>query len=315
MKTRTLGLDRNTPYGFLAIMLWSTTIAVIRSLSEQLGPLTAAACIYLVGGAASLGMSFFSRNRWIRVRDLPRRYLIGCGALFVLYMFAIYLGIGLATDRHQVLEIGLLNYLWPALTLLFSIPLLNKKPRPSLVPGTLMALFGVFLVLVQTTSISWISFSKNVTSNPLAYFLGLVAGVSWALYSTLTRRWGGPRNDGVVPFFMLATGVLLFFLRPLHPEKTLWSLRAVLEMSFMSLATVTAYVSWDIAMRKGNVVLVAACSYFIPLFSTLVSSLYLQITPGLTLWLGCGLIILGSLISWISIDDPIPVQPAQKNQT
>jgi len=315
MKTRTLGLDRNTFYGFLAILLWSTTIAVIRSLSEQLGPLTAAACIYLVGGAVSLGMSFFSGNQWMQVRDLPRRYLIGCGALFVLYMFAVYLGIGLATDRHQVLEIGLLNYLWPALTLLFSIPLLNKKPRPSLVPGTLMALFGVFLVLVQTSSISWISFLKNVTSNPLAYFLGLVAGVSWAFYSNLSRRWGGARNDGAVPFFMLATGVLLFFLRPLHPEKTLWSLRAVLEMSFMSLVSVTAYVSWDIAMRKGNMVLVAACSYFIPLFSTLVSSLYLRISPGLTLWLGCGLIILGSLISWNSMKDPIPTQPTKQTQT
>jgi drug/metabolite transporter (DMT)-like permease len=296
-------------------MIWSATVALIRSLSEQLGPLSAAACIYLIGGAASLGLSLFPGNRRIQIRDLSRRYLVGCGGLFVLYMLAIYLGIGLAADRHQVLEIGLLNYLWPTLTLLFSIPLLHKKPRLSLVPGTLIALLGVFLVLVQTASISWISFSKNVTSNPLAYFLGLVAGVSWALYSTLTRRWGGDRNDGVVPFFMLTTGVLLFFLRLLHPEQTLWSLRAVTELLFMSLATVAAYVSWDIAMRKGNVILVAACSYFIPLFSTLVSSLYLQISPGVTLWLGCGLLILGSLISWISISDQGPAQPTQRTQT
>jgi len=126
---------------------------------------------------------------------------------------------------------------------------------------------------------------------------------------------GRARSNGAVPFFMLATGALLFALRPLHPEKTLWGLRAVLEMSFMSLVTVIAYVSWDIAMRKGNVVLVAACSYFIPLFSTLVSSLYLRITPGLTLWLGCGLIILGSLISWNSMKDPIPTQLTQRTQT
>jgi drug/metabolite transporter (DMT)-like permease len=285
MKTQTLGLDRNTLYGFLAIMIWSATVALIRSLSEQLGPLSAGACIYLIGGAASLGLSLFPGNRRIQIRDLSRRYLVGCGALFVLYMLAIYLGIGLAADRHQVLEIGLLNYLWPTLTLLFSIPLLHKKPRLSLVPGTLIALLGVFLVLVQTASISWISFSKNVTSNPLAYFLGLVAGVSWALYSTLTRRWGGDRNDGVVPFFMLTTGVLLFFLRLLHPEQTR-ILRAVTEMLFEhNDCCRVRFLGYRDAKRCHLVASVHTLYLCFPLVAPSTFRFHL-----VTLWLGCGLL-------------------------
>jgi drug/metabolite transporter (DMT)-like permease len=54
-------------------------------------------------------------------------------------------------------------------------------------------------------------------------------------------------------------------------------------------------------MRAGNMVLVAACSYLTPLFSTIVSSIYLGVRPGLALWLGCAIIIAGSFLSWLSV--------------
>ncbi len=299
-------MNRPTLYGLVAILLWSTTVAVIRSLTEQVGPLTAAASIYLFGGFISSSPLLYSRNRATTLHGLPLRYLVGCGTLFVLYMLAIYLAIGLAGDRHQVLEIGLVNYLWPAFTLWFSLLLLRKRARPLFVPGTILALLGAFLVLTQGTSISWTSLEKNVASNPLAYFLAFFAAVSWGLYSTLARRWAGPKTGSAVSLFMLATGVLLLFLRLLRPEQTLWSMRALAEVLFMGLATIVAYVFWDIAMRKGDVVLVAACSYFIPLLSTLVSCLYLGISAGVRLWFGCGFIIVGSLISWVSVSDSPP---------
>lgn len=298
-------MNRYTLYGFVAIILWSTTVAIIRSITEQVGPLTAAASVYLLGGIVSLGSSLRSENRTIGMRGLSvhYHYLVGCGALFVLYMFALYLAIGLARDRYQVLEIGLVNYLWPALTLVFSLLLLDKRARLWFVPGTVLALLGVFLVLTQERSLSWASFSRNLTSNPLAYALAGFAALSWGLYSNLTRRWGGPTGEGAVPWFMLATGFVLLVLRLLRPEPSLWSVRAAAEILFMGLATSVAYTFWDLAMRKGDMVLVAACSYFIPMFSTLVSCLYFGIMAGIKLWIGCGLIILGSLISWVSVSD------------
>jgi drug/metabolite transporter (DMT)-like permease len=307
MRTRPDPLDRHTLYGLLAILLWSTTVALIRSLAERIGPLTAASSVYLLAGALSLAQIGYSGHLKKQIRGLPRSYLFGCGVLFAFYMFSIYFGIGLAGNRLQAIEIGLLNYLWPALILVFSVFLLNKRAHFLLIPGTLVSMLGVFLVLTQGTSISWSSFSRNVTSNIPAYALGLTAGISWALYSTLARRWGGSQSGGGIPFFMGATGLLLLVLRFFHAEQSQWSFRAVSEMLFMSLATLVAYASWDRAMRKGDVVLLGACSYFIPLLSTLVSCLYLEIAPELNLWLGCGAIILGSLISWASVSDRTPL--------
>jgi drug/metabolite transporter (DMT)-like permease len=60
--------------------------------------------------------------------------------------------------------------------------------------------------------------------------------------------------------------------------------------------TFLAYVFWDHAMRRGNMILVAALSYFTPLLSTLFSAAYLGVVPGPAIWLACALVIGGALV-------------------
>ena len=297
---RSLNFDLNTLSGFAAILLWSTTIAVVRSLSEQVGSLTAAASVYLVGGFFCLILLFRRGSPARKIRDLSPSYLLGCGGLFVLYMLVLYLGIGRAGSRQQVLEVGLMNYLWPTLTLIFSLFILHKKASWNLLPGTGLALAGIFLVIGQEISISWSSFSGNFAANPIAYSLALIAAVSWALYSNLTRRLAGNGRGGV-EFFIPVTGIIFLGLLFLYPENGLWTIQAAGEALYLGLVTVIAYLLWDRAMRKGDIVLVAAFSYLTPLFSTIVSCLYLGISAGVFLWVGCIMIIAGSVLSWISI--------------
>ena len=299
---RTLDINRNTALGFCAILLWSTTVALARSISEQIGPLTAGASVYLTGGII-LSCNLIYRDRSVkRLIKLPRAYLFGCGALFLIYTTTLFLALGLALDRQQTLEIGLVNYLWPTLTILFSLVILSKRASFLLIPGTLVAFFGIVLVLTQGTSISWGSFSSNVLGNPVAYGLGLLAAVSWGLYSNLTRRWAGPDSIGAVPLFVMVTGLTMLLFCLLRPEEGAWNVRVVAEVTLFGLATSLTYVFWDIAMRKGDIVLVASCSYFTPLLSTMVSCIYLQVMPGISLWVGCILIIAGSFLSWRSIE-------------
>ena len=298
---RNLHIDRQTLLGLVAILLWSSTVALARSIAERIGPITAGASVYLTAGLLLVCHLLLTRDPARRRRRLPRPYVLGCGALFVTYSTAVFLALGLAADRLQTIEVGLLNYLWPVLTLLFSLLILGKRGGIGLVPGTLLAVLGIFLVLTQGGSASWVSFSANVQGNPVVYGLGLVAAVSWALYSNLTRRWADPTGGGAVPLFVLVTGLVLLAVRLVRPEPGACSLRVVAEVGFLALATASAYVFWDIAMRQGDLVLVAACSYLTPFFSTAVSCLYLGVLPGIHLWLGCLLLIAGSLVSWRSI--------------
>ena len=297
-----LELDRSTWLGLCAILLWSCTVALARSIGEQVGPLTAGASVYATGGLVLALSLWFDRGSIRGLRGLPRAYLFGCGALFLAYTIALFLALGLAKGRMQAIQIGLVNYLWPALTILLSLVILSKRARFSLVPGTALALLGVVLVLTQGVSVSWQSLSSNLAGNPAAYALGLVAALTWALYSNLARRWGARDGGGGVPLFVIAAGLVFALLRLLAPEEGEWSVRVVVEIALLGVATALAYLFWDIAMRRGDVVLVASCSYLTPLLATAMGCAYLWVAPGVKLWLGCLFIIAGSYLSWRSVD-------------
>ena len=293
----------STILGLAAIALWSTTVALSRSLAEQLGPLTSACLIYALGGA--LGFGYQAQAGGLSIRSLGPRYLFGCGSLFVLYMASLYLGLGLARDRIQAMEVGLMNYLWPMLTLLFSVPILQMRASAALIPGAVLATGGVFLVTAQDRLLSGPSLPGSLLRNGVPYLLGLTAAVSWALYSTLSRRWAGGTKGGAVPAFMLGTGAILGLARLLVPENTQWTGRAWLELLYMVLGSNLAYAFWERAMREGDLVLVAACSYLTPLLSTAISTLYLGVVPGARFWIGCACVVMGAAVCKLAVREKV----------
>lgn len=80
-----------TLFGVVAILLWSMSVALTRSLSESLGPFGAAASIYTVSGI----MVWMAGGK-PSLRGESAAYLIICGLLFIFYMVAFSLAIGLA---------------------------------------------------------------------------------------------------------------------------------------------------------------------------------------------------------------------------
>ena len=298
--------DRSTKLatagGLGAILLWSTTFAFARSLSEQVGPLTAASVVYLIGGALCAGR-FLVRGGTAKqfLEQRSRAYLIGCGLLFLFYTGAIYVAVGMARDREQLVEVALVNYLWPTATILLSIPILGKQGGAMLLPGTVLALAGIFLVITQGSTISWASVVGHLRGNPFAYGLTFTAAVAWGFYSNLARRWSTPGSVGGIALFLPATGIVLFILGRFASEHGSWNPRAIVEVATLGTVTGLAYAFWDLAMRRGNLLLVAVCSYFTPLFSTVVSCVYLGVSPSPRLLIGCALLILGSILTWRAV--------------
>ena len=165
-------------------------------------------------------------------------------------------------------------------------------------------MIGVALVMMHGTELSGRMFIDRLGSNPAAYSLAFAAAIAWALYSNLARRWSAPGSHGAVELFIPITGLTLLLMRFLRGETTHWTGLAIGEVAALGMITVLAYVLWETAMRRGNLLLVATGSYFTPLLSTLVSCLYLKVTPGTRLWAGCVVLIAGSLLSWRSVSPP-----------
>jgi drug/metabolite transporter (DMT)-like permease len=291
-----------TVQGVFALLFWSSTIAFSRSLAEKLGTLTSASYIFLLAGALSCTYLMISRRFQAIVRA-PPAYLFGCGALFIVYMASLYVAIGTATNRLQVLEVGLVNYLWPSLTLAFAVPILGRKARATLIPGCLLGFGGVLLASAQSGE-SWEALVGNLGTNWSPYMLAFVAAVCWALYSNLTRRWAGEAESGAVPLFLLASGLALAGLRLLLAERTQWTTQSVIELAYMAVfPSIIGYALWDTAMRRGNMILVASLSYLTPLLSIIIGSLYLGVGTGWYLWVGCLLVIAGSFTCKLSVEE------------
>lgn len=296
----------STAYGIIAVLIWSAAICVSRSLMEKVGMLTAASAIYLLSGIISF-FFYFSVNRFrtggFKVAVSLKHTLI-CGIPFVLYMLCLYLAVGMASGPQQVIEVGLLNYLWPTFTLIFSIPLLKKHANFWLVPGAVVAFAGIMLssVVVNRIEFSIRGLFDNFCRNMFPYLLALAAAVLWGLYSNLARRFSSYVSILSVPLFLCMTGFVLVLMRFFVKESSVWSGSAFVELALMVfLPCIGAYVLWDHSMRRGNLVLVASFAYFTPLLSTILTGLYLGVKLTAGIWVACALVIAGAFISKNSV--------------
>jgi drug/metabolite transporter (DMT)-like permease len=303
---RPSGRGAGNAFGLAAIVLWGSSVALQRSLGEQLTPIGAAAAVYLVSAAASAAYLALRPGGLRAILRLPPRYLLVCGGLFVGYVPCYYLAVGWASGRQQAIEAGIINYLWTAATVVFSVPLLGKRARWTLLPGAGLALAGIVLVMLPG---EWSAgeFLANLRGNWRPYALALVGALSWGLYSNLSRRWSPPEAPSAVPLFLIATGLAMGGLWLAFPGSASWTARTVGEVIFMGmLVTSLGYLFWDMAMRRGNLVLVGSLSYFAPLLSAAVGALYLRVRPGPGLWIGCGLIVAGAAVCRFSVVDREP---------
>ncbi|UPT55919.1 aromatic amino acid DMT transporter YddG [Dickeya zeae] len=285
---------RATLAGLLAIVLWSTSVGVIRSLTEALGALGGAAMIYTTSAICLL---LFGHRPTLRTHTSI--YLLLGGALFVSYEICFSLSIGMAQNRLQAMELGMINYLWPCLTILFSLFINQQKSRLWLWPGLALSITGILWILKGngdwTPTLMW----QNVSTNPLAYCMALAAALVWALYCNISRRFGNGKS-GILLFFIVTAMVL--WGQYLHSDAPTFSfsIRTLLELLFIGASTALAYAAWDTGIQRGNMALLATASYFTPVLTTLMAALWLQTTPSVAFWQGVIMVTLGSLLSWLA---------------
>jgi len=279
---------------------------------ESIGIFTCVGVIHLVSGTLACGY-LLARGRLGPILMLPRKFLFGCGALFVLYACCLYVSIGLASGRKETIVVGLANYMWPTLVLVLSVPIQCRRWRWTLIPGALLAPCGIVLAAMDVRGISAAGLLAQVQANRAAFAIALTGAVLWGLYSNLSRVWGGPSAPSPVPLFILVTGLALGAVSLLRPERNEWSLPVVAVVIYLGIfAVITASVCWDIAMRRGHFVIVGSAAYVTPLLSTLISCLVLKPERvGLMLWLGVTLTVAGAVICRVSLRErPAPPPPA-----
>ena len=291
-----------TILGLLAILFWSTTIGFSRGLAEKLGVITSGAAIFFVSGIISTATIYWKKSNREKLLSINRKYLFGCGSLFLFYTISLYISVGSVQTRQQVLEIGLLNYLWPSLTILFSVLIFKFTARIWLLPGLILATLGVYVAALQGSDFLFSQLSMNIINEWPVYLLALIAAILWGLYSNFTKLWGSEKDINGMPIFILVTGIVLIILRLFVNENSIWDSESISGVLYMAVfPTFLGYQFWDKAMQKGDIILVGSFSYFTPILATLFSCIFLKLTCGWIIWLACGLVLVGSVITKISV--------------
>lgn len=262
-------VSRATLIGLVAILLWSTTVGLLRSVSEAFGATGGAALIYTTTAC----LLCLSRGL-PRPGAMPAIYLWLGGVLFVGYEICLALAIGLA------------------------IPFNQQRFRVWLWPGLLLSLLGIVWVMKGSGSGSPTLLWQNMLRNPVAYALAFIAALTWALYNNLTRRFARGSNGVTLFFILTALALWLKYAFSDHTVPMAFTLVPLLEVLFVGLSTAIAYSAWNHGIQQGNLMLLATASYFTPVLSALMGSLWLGLTPPLAFWQGVAMITLGSLICW-----------------
>ncbi|MFR0675870.1 aromatic amino acid DMT transporter YddG [Enterobacterales bacterium AW_CKDN230030176-1A_HGKHYDSX7] len=291
-----------TVCGLVAIVMWSTAAGLIRSISETFGAIGGAALIYSLGAMLLIGL--IGRPR---VRGSSMFYLGAGGGLFVLYEVCMSLSLGYATSDQQAIEIGVVNYLWPSLTVVLAIIMNAQRSSWLIVPGTGLAVFGILWV-VCSDGMSMQALSASVMSNPLAFGLALVCSFAFALYCNITRRYAGKSNQVVL--FFLFTAVVLWIKYALSVERLApFTLANSAELGLAVVAVAGGYALWNTGITRGNLTLLATASYFAPVLSSAFSAAWLSTALSLQFWQGALMVTAGSLICWQATRFPETRQP------
>lgn len=278
----------------MAVVLWSGSVGLIRSVSEALGPAGGAAMVF--SAAACLAALVLGLPR---PKDFNRTYFWLGGALFVVYEICLALSLGWASNRAQALELGMINYLWPCLTILLAVLCGQQKASPLLWPGVVLSFAGIVWVMKGDGPWSADAFLRNMQDNPVAYGLAGCAAALWPAYTVLTRRFA--EGKSAIPLFLMATAAGLWVKYALGPEPALnLAVRGVLQVLVLGGFMATAYSCWNHGIQRGNLTLLAVASYFTPILSVLLASLWLGVRPSAGFWQGVLMVTGGSLLCWRS---------------
>lgn len=250
---------RATLIGFSAVLMWSL-LAVLSALSGAVPPFLLCAISFAIATVVGLVSSALSPKPK-EVAKVPfAAWVVGIAGLFGYHFFYFS-----AVRNAPVVEANLINYLWPLLIVLGSTFMPGERLKWHHIAGTMLGLTGSILIVTNGGQFAF------DTRYLFGYGVAVLAAVTWAAYSLISRRFSAVPTR-VVTWYCAATAALSlvchFFLEEtiLPQDGVQWA--AVIAMGVMPVGG--AFFVWDYGVKRGNIQVLGAASYATPLLSTLI---------------------------------------------
>lgn len=195
----------NTAYLYttLTILFWAGSASAFKLALKEVSPLTLLWSSTLIS-LMVLSVLLKTGDRFARLKKLTRvqwLYLLALGAI---NPFLYYLILFKAYDLLPGQVAMSLNYLWPVMLAIFSVPILKQSLEWKALLGICLSFIGAAIIASGGNLAAWSQL--NITG----IFLALTSTLVWAVYWLLSARL---KVDAVVKLFIgFVTGSLLSLL-------------------------------------------------------------------------------------------------------
>ena len=293
LRVGSLTSTQATLIGLFAPICWGMSVSLVRGIAEGFDMAQGQFFLYCVATICVffiVGLPDFHR--------IDRRYLYFGIPTANLSSLSFCLAIFTSSGGAQTMEVGMVNYLWPSLTILFAVLFNGVRTRWWLYPGLLVAFGGIIVILSGDKGFSVTEFAVRFEENLVSYLLALVAAVTWAGYSSMTRAWGKGINPSTIIFAVDTLVFLVLWFLDIGSQPVAASAHGLMSVIFGGIAVGMAYVVWTLGMSKGNITVLAAASYFTPVLSCVFATFWIGAELNSSFWTGVVLVVAGSLLCW-----------------
>ncbi|MGE8644916.1 aromatic amino acid DMT transporter YddG [Acinetobacter vivianii] len=284
-----------TLIGLSAIVMWASMVGLLKQVSQSLGPDLSITLVYSL--SAILVLIIF---RFPDFKRIPKNYLLLSTILFVIYELCFSFAIAYSETAQQAIEVSIINYLWPSLTIFAFVCFKELKFNILIVMGLLLSISGIILIQAGNGDFSLNRVMQNFDRNPLSYILAFIGAVIWAFYCVVTKKMSRGYNPISIFFIVVALTLWVKFLGT-HPREIPEIHISTFFSLFIAACTVgLGYAAWNIGIIHGNITVIVVASYFTPVISSLIAMWILKAELSENFWQGTLLVTLGSLICWMS---------------
>jgi drug/metabolite transporter (DMT)-like permease len=275
-----------TALGIGAILLWAT-LASLTALRGPIPPFQTTAIVFAIG-SSTIALTAALRGRLAMLQPTWASLALGIYGLFAYH--ALYFA---ALTLAPPAEASLITSLWALLTVLFSGLLPNHRLRLQHVIGALLG-FTAAVILARDE----LGADHQVAGARLGFALAFACAFVWSSYSVASRLLASVPSESIaVP--CLATAVLaglcslLFEQWTLPPGLVSWAALVGLGLGPIG----TAFVLWDVGMKKGNVPLLGVLSYGALILSTALLVALGLAEPTWSLAIACVMMVLAAVVA------------------
>jgi len=217
---------------------------------------------------------------------------VGLGVLGLSLYTALY---NFGIERLSAQNANIINYLWPLMIILFSIPILKEKLTLRKTIAVLLSFFG--LIIVAT--------GGNLSGIEMGNFPGVFAcvgaAVCFGLFSVLNKKTNYNQFVGMMIFFGITaalSGVGFLLVGDVQPL----TLTQVGGLVWLGLAgNAISYLTWALALKDGDTAKISNLAYTIPFLTIILSAVMLGENIYIYSVVGLLLIVSGILIQALNV--------------